>query len=95
MVDKDRQIESLTFVARKTSQEARWVALRLLATSLIPLSYAHTTLKARHAALKKLVDEVHAEIARLRTVDSAKTEAAPACPLAIWRDAPRSTLEAG
>jgi hypothetical protein len=95
MVDKDRQIESLTFVARKTSQEARWVALRLLATSLIPLSYAHTTLKARHAALMKLVDEVHAEIARLRMIDSASATAQPAEAHLSWRDAPRSTLEAG
>ena len=95
MVDKDRQVEGLMFVARKTRQEARRVAIRLLVTSLIPLSSAHITLKARHAALLKIVDEVHAEIDRLRMISSASAEAAPACPLAIWRDAPRSTLEVG
>ena len=95
MVEQDRQIESLTFVARKTQQEARRVALRLLATSLVPTSSAHITLKARHAALLKIVDEVHAEIDRLRMVSSASVAGVAACPVAIWRDAPRSTLEVG
>jgi hypothetical protein len=93
MIDNDRQIESLIFVAKRTNLEARRVAIRLFATSLVPFSSAHITLKARHAALLKIVDEVHVEIERLQMIDSARTETPPACPLAIWRDAPRSTLE--
>jgi hypothetical protein len=95
MVEQDRQIESLTFVARKTQQESRRVTLKLLVTSLIPTSSAHVTLKARHAALLKIVDELHAEIDRLRMVRSASIKGAAACPVAIWREAPRSTLEVG
>lgn len=93
MVENDRQIESLMFIARKTEQETRRVAFRILATSLMPLSSTHITLKARHAALLKIVDEVHEEIERLRTIDSASAvKRATVAPL-IWKDAPRSTLE--
>jgi hypothetical protein len=95
MVDKDRQIEGLTFVARKTHLEARRVAIRLIVTSLVPFSSAHVTLKARHAALLKIVDELHAEIERLRMIDSASAVAASEGVHLIWRDAPRSTLEVG
>jgi hypothetical protein len=94
MVDRDRQIESLAFVARKTHREARRVAIRLIVTSLVPFSSAHTTLKARHAALLKIVDELHAEIERLRMIDSSAVAASEGVHL-IWRDAPRSTLEVG
>jgi hypothetical protein len=95
MVDRDRQIESLMFVARKTHREARRVAIRLIATSLVPFSSIHITLKARHAALLKIVDELHAEIERLRMIDSASAVAASEGVHLIWRDAPRSTLEVG
>ena len=71
------------------------MALKLLATSLIPTSSAHITLNARHEALLKIVEELHAEIDRLRMVNSASLAGAAACPVAIWRDAPRSTLEVG
>jgi hypothetical protein len=71
------------------------VALRLLVTSLIPTSSAHVTRKARHAALLKIVDELHGEIDRLRMVNGASVAGAAARPVAIWREAPRSTLEVG
>jgi hypothetical protein len=51
MIDNDRQIESLIFVAKRTNLEARRVAIRLFATSLVPFSSAHITLKARRAVL--------------------------------------------
>jgi hypothetical protein len=95
MVDSERQIECLTYVVRKTRLEAQRVALRLIATSLIPSSNAHITLKARHTALVKLADEGQAEIERLRRADTADPEAGQLRALARWRDAPRSTLEAG
>ena len=86
MVEQDRQIESLTFVARKTQQESRRVTLKLLVTSLIPTSSAHVTLKARHAALLKIVDELHAEIDRLRMVEAPASRGPPHVP---WQSGER------
>jgi hypothetical protein len=66
MVDDARRIQDLIQVVKRARSEAQKVWLRLLATSLIPLSNAHIDLKARHAALMKIAENGEAELERLR-----------------------------
>jgi single-stranded DNA-specific DHH superfamily exonuclease len=61
-----RRIGDLEQALKRERAEARKVSIQLLAASLNPLSNARTGLKARHAALLKLVDETQAEIERRR-----------------------------
>jgi len=65
MVNDRKRSDDLAHVVKRARQEAQKVSFRLLVTSLIPLSQAHITLKARHAALVRIADEAQAEIERL------------------------------
>jgi hypothetical protein len=61
-----RRIEDLEHALKMELAEARKVSIQLLVASFNPLSNARPGLKARHAALVKLADEVQAEIRRRR-----------------------------
>ena len=66
MINDKKRSDDLAYVVKRARHEAQRVSFRLLATSLIPLSQAHITLKARYAALVKIADEAQAEIERLQ-----------------------------
>jgi hypothetical protein len=61
-----QNIERLKQRLKKLRRVANKVSMQCLVASLLPLSRAHPSLKARHAALMKMVGEAQAEIERLR-----------------------------
>ena len=60
-----QNIERLKQRVKKLRRVANKVSIQCLVASLLPLSRARSSLKARHTALVKMVDEAQAEIDRL------------------------------
>jgi len=59
-----QNIERLKQRVKKLRQVANKVSIQCFVASLLPMSRARAGLKARHAALVKMVDDAQAEIER-------------------------------
>jgi hypothetical protein len=65
-----QNIERLNQRVKKLRRVANTVSLQCFVASLLPMSRARASLKARHAALVKMADDAQAEIERLHEVRS-------------------------
>jgi hypothetical protein len=65
-----QNIERLNERVKKLRRVANTVSIQCFVASILPMSRARAGLKARHAALVKMVDEARAEIERLHEVRS-------------------------
>jgi hypothetical protein len=65
-----QNIERLKERVKKLRRVANTVSIQCFVAALLPMSHARAGLKARHAALVKMVDEAQAEIERLHEVRS-------------------------